>query len=237
MKAKVIVSALAVSAAALAVQDVLKFERKFAVGDKAAYGIKLTMEGPGTIDVSLTQSTEVLKVNEDGTADVSQETSNVVVLFNGQEIPAPAVANQKLTLKVDRFGAPISAPAAAGPGGGGGMRGGMIGTQFVRFLAVGLKDGLKLGETHNVDYKDANDEKVTAKGTVKLESVTDGVGKVVIALSITTAQTTEPMKLNAVSFYKMSGAEMQSSSGTMSNLPPMGPVEINSIQFSMTLKK
>src|SRR5256885_714017 len=88
MKAKALIFALALSAAALAGQGTFRLTRSFKVGDTDIYKLHSTATmSVGDADISMKIDQTVKKVYDNGEADIENGMSDFQVIFNGSEIP------------------------------------------------------------------------------------------------------------------------------------------------------
>ncbi len=226
MKTRFLLAAAAIVCAALAAQDTLKLERKYVVGEKDSYKYKLSLEtGQGSVDVAMTQAQAVVKVYDNGDADIESSTSGLSVKFNGQDVPVPAPPNQKDTRRYTKQGVPVSLTQ----GGRGGMQGGMA---FAQFLNVLADKPLTVGQTVPVEYT-LPDEKTTVSGTVKLESLANGVAKLLSHMNVTMPQSTKPVKLVITSFVDAASSKLSKAEGTATDLPEQGPMSPKAVQFTI----
>jgi hypothetical protein len=219
-------------AGTVAAQDSFSFEKKYKEGDKDAYNYKLSLEGgPGSIDISFVFNQAVIKVYENGDADLETEVGSMKLMFNGQEMPTPGgqTNNTKRMQRVNKFGQ-VVASQTEGTG-----QGGRMSMNFMQFVGLGIDRPIKVGETINVDYKDPKQPKRTSKGTIKLDSITAGLAKLVANLDVTMPemQSDKPLKLAINATYDLASTKLEKADGTASNLPPQGGMEIKAMQFSL----
>ncbi len=229
MKAKFVCLGLFVCALALAAQDSFKYNRIYKVGDKDKYAFKMAIEtSMGSVDISMTISSAVIKTYEDGSADIESATSEMKILFGGQEMPAGPQGSQKTVRKLDKYGRPVGkAPEG---------RGAMGGMDFSRFASVFADKVLTVGQPVVIDNEDAG-TKQKVVGTVKLESVAEGRAKILANLDVTLAPAaagSPPMKLVLTSWIGTADSKLVKSEGTASNLPSQQGMEIKAAQFSYT---
>lgn len=223
MKTRFILPALMLAALSFAGQEVYKFERKFKEGDKDSYKLAMSMNmNGGEVNVTMKTSQLVKKVYENGDADVETTTSDLKVNFNGQEMSPPP--QKPRTMRINKNGMPVNAQSSAGQRG--------MNMNFMRYATVWGSQGLKVGETVNIDEKDANNPKNTVKGTVRLESISDGVAKLITNLDVTTDEIAKPMKIAATILLEAGSSKMNKITGTMSGISAQG-MEIEAIQFTM----
>jgi len=234
MKAKFFLAGASLFAMAYS-QQIYRFERKYVEGEKDAYSFKMSMNlAQGSVDILMTQNWTVAKVYENGDADVETETTGTKIRFNGNEMDPPGgQANTKTTVRVNKYGAPLSTGST---GAGAGQRMGQN-MAFTRFAAMVGETGISVGQTVPIDYVDPKDPKITAKGSVKLESVDAGVAKLISNIDLTNAQTADkPIKMVATTFVDTTSSKLNKSEGTLTNLPSQGPVTPDAIQYVIERK-
>ncbi|MCZ7580213.1 MAG: hypothetical protein M5U21_05260 [Fimbriimonadaceae bacterium] len=216
---------------ALAGQSTFKFERKYVEGEKEAFKLTLSMESNfGSIDILMNQNAVVKKVYENGDADLETIISGMKVAMNGQEMPTPAQDVTMMT-KVSKSGAILS---AGGMSGGSGMG---MNLGFMRFATAGMDKPLTVGQTYDIDYKDPANPKQSVKGTVKLESITEGKAKLLSKLALVTTEGQPPMDVNMTTFVEVSSSKLIKLEGTASNVPGMEQLGTSTVQFAMAAAK
>ncbi len=230
MKTKAIVLLTMMGCVAFASQDAIKFVRSYKQGESDKYTMNMDMSSAmGEISIKMAMTQTVKKVYDNGDCDMETAVTSLSINAMGNEMSPPAP--EPTVQKMNKFGSPVGTAA---------NKGRMGNFDFMKYAnALGDK-GIKVGETVNVDYKDPDNKKKTTKGTVKLESVTDGVGKLVINLEVTNDQTAEgkPMKVAMVALVIVANGKASKIDGTITNLPNMGGgPEIEKAVISMALVK
>lgn len=187
------------------------------------------MEAPqlGSIDISLDRSETVLKVYENGDADVESVVSNVKVLVNGAQVEAGQQGEQKSKQKIDRYGRSV------------GDKAGAQGSNPLDFLKLlNLADGRtwKVGEALQIQFKEKGPPEVTGKGSGTLVSFESGVAKFTASLEVTTAGSDKPAKITFTSFYDAATGQLNKTEGSLSGLPA-GPFPVETVQVVVERKK
>jgi hypothetical protein len=107
---------------------------------------------------------------------------------------------------------------------------------FVRYLGLLADRPIDVGQTVEVDWANPEDPKNKAKGTVKLESVTDGKARLLINIEVSFADAEKPVKVTAHSTVDVASGKVDRTEGTATNLPPMGQASFRAVQFSIERK-
>lgn len=227
MKPRLILFCAALVAGAWAVQGGLKFERSYKVGEADAYTMALALESDmGPIDVTMKMTQTVKKVHENGDAELETVVSEMHVNAMGNELdpPTPPASVQR----INRQGVPVR-----GLGGtqSGGMRPGMgMMMNFGRFAGVLTQKDLKVGEPVTID-----DPEGKTKGTVTLESLSDGVALVVTKLEIKQEGSDKAMKVEAKTWIDAATSKLNKMEGVVSGgLPGQQKMPIQQVKITMT---
>lgn len=216
-------------AAAAGEQDTFRFSQKYHAGEKSQFQIKLSMEAPqaGSIDISMERTDTVLKVYENGDADVESVVENIKVLVNGAPMDAGQHGSPKSTRKLDKYGRGIEGkPEAQGENP----------LDFLKYLNLADGRTWKVGEAQAIQYTEKGPPAVNGKGTGTLVSLEAGVAKFTASLEVTTAGNDKPSKMTFTSFYEAASGRLNKTEGTITGLP-MGVVPIDSVQIVVERKK
>ncbi|MBX7132355.1 MAG: hypothetical protein K1X67_06730 [Fimbriimonadaceae bacterium] len=220
MKLKLLIAGLALATAAIA-QDTIDLTRLYKVGDVDKYKMDMKMVGQmGEVTVSLDLTQTIKKLYDNGDADIESQSGEVKIVAMGQNMNQPG--GPATTQRHNKLGQPV------GVKGGGQM-------DFMRF-ATFIGDGkAKVGETVTIDYKDAENPKNTAKGTVKIDSLENGVAKILIDLDVTSPNTGDkPMKMKMTNWYDVAAHKPNKMVGKITNLPQAGGMPMDSVDITMT---
>src|SRR2546423_9013029 len=225
MKAKALIFALALSAAALAGQGTFRLTRSFKVGDTDMYKLHSTATmSMGDADISMKIDQTVKKVYDNGEADIESGMSDVHVMFNGSEVPAP-ISTEKQTVHVDKKGMPTSLG-----------KGAMGRLQFVRFASAFFDRDLKVGDMVPIDLADPANPKSKVTGTCQVMSFANGEAKIVADLKITDPDNATPANLHLVSFFDVAASKPNRVEGDVTNMnvqPDESAPPITAMKFVM----
>jgi hypothetical protein len=220
MKAKAIFLGVLVAAAAFAAQDTVQFKRNYVVGDQDRYRMKMVGDSQfGSFEISMLMSQTVKLLHDNGDADVETSMTEFKIMAMGQEMSPPGMppTTQRITPSGEVKG---GAPSGANP------------MALMRFAMVPVGTPMKVGETVPVNH---NDEKAGEKivGSYKVESVTEGIAKVVTNLEVTMAEAgEEPMKMSFTTLVEVKTSKMNQVSGSIKNLPA-GGLPVDEMKFSL----
>lgn len=217
-------------ASAFAAQDVIKLTRTYKVGDSDKYSMALNMSSAmGEIAVKTAMTQKVIKVYDNGDADIETTITSMSVNAMGNEMSPPAPA--PTTGRYNKFGTQIDSGKATRN---------RMGFDFMKYATMVSEKGFKVGETLQIDYKDPDNPKNTSKGTVKADSVTDGIVKLLVNLDVTNEQTgpDKPMHIVMTTFANVSNGKATKVDGVITNLPAgaNGP-QIEKMTLVLTLEK
>jgi hypothetical protein len=104
---------------------------------------------------------------------------------------------------------------------------------FMRYVAYMGEGKAKVGDSIPIDYKDPDNAKNTAKGTVKIESLDNGVAKLIGDLAVTNEQTTTPMKMKMTSWFDTGLHKATKIVGKITDLPSQGGMTFDSMDLTM----
>jgi hypothetical protein len=210
--------------AAFATQDSISFERKYKEGDKDKYNVSMNVNGDmGEVQITMAIAQTVKKVYPDGGADIESQSSDMKIKFNGQEMNAGNRPMPAITERFDKYGIP-SGKSSGGNG---------ANMNFLRFASALPSQGIKVGQTIAIDRKDPENPKNTVKGTMTLDSIANGIAKLIVNCDVTSDATTTPMKIALTSNVEVSNSKPKRVEGTISNLPAQQGMNIKAIQFVM----
>lgn len=227
MKAKAFLLFMAVAAVTVASQDAVQFARKFKEGEKDVYNMSIQASmAMGQFDIRMQIANTIKKVYDNGDADQETAVSDMKLIMNGNEMPMPGAQGQKPTLmRINKFGSPADPKTVAA---GGGMFGGM--DQLLSLSQRMMDKPFKVGEVIPIDVKEKNS---TVKGTMKLESITEGVAKMVSDLNVQQEGAPKPMKITTTSWMDVASSKANKVEGTVTGVPSQQGMEIDSVKFVM----
>ena len=230
MRAKSVLILGAVVACAFAAQDGFKFERRYTGGEADTYNMSASLESSlGPIDLAMTMTQAVKKVYDNGDADIETTIESLKVNAMGRERDEPA--RPPTMSRLNKRGAPIP-PAAGTPAGGGGQgRMGMF-LNFARFAGVMSDAAMKVGVA--IPFEDVA---TGTKGTVTLESITDGVAILVSKAEVKNAEGGAPMTVDTRAWVVTASSKFNKLEGTVKNPPAQPQLSIDSIKMTMSRKK
>jgi hypothetical protein len=209
-------------------QDSVSVERKWKVGDSDTQRIGLALSTQmGDVAVVMMTNQNVAKTFGNGEAELHVTITDLKVIVNGAEMPAQAPPAQPVTMRLDKRGMPVQQTAQQRRG---------LGNEILAFAYLSPDKPLKVGEVVEISYAPEESPKTKAKGTIKLESLTDGVAKMIGKYDVWTENTgDEPMKVAITNWFRLSDGKFVKSEGTFSNFrlqPGMAPT---AAQFTMEL--
>lgn len=211
----------------LQAQEPLVIQKLFKVGDKERHATKMSMSMPfGEIDVHLKTEQRVLRLFENGDAELESELLEIRFLVNGEPSSVPGgAANRKTQFRVDRTGMPVHAAVESG-----------FGFNFLQFAGLLGNRPLELGKKTLVEWKDSTDPKRRASGSITLESIVEGVASLISNWEIFTPAGEKPLKIDMTSQVEIGTGKLQKASGSITGAVPKGS-EVTAIQFSMEAVK
>jgi hypothetical protein len=221
-----IVLGVGLIAVSFASQDSIKIQRTYKEGDKDSYKMNIvatTAMGPADINMVMNQT--IKRVYENGDADMENAISDMHVLFNGNEVPVPQPPSS--TQRVNRMGFPVGEDAK-----GHGM---MHGMDFMRYSGMMLDKPLVAGQTYPIEQTDEKNPKNHVSGSVKVDSITDGVAKLLTSLDVFTDKATKPMKIIMTVLMDSASSKPNRIEGTVTDLPTQetGGPEVSDVKFTM----
>lgn len=228
MKIKTAVLGLLLSTAAFAQQGPVKFERTYKVGESDAYGMKMSvsMAAMGEVQIHFKSTQKVVKVYEDGAADIETTTTDMKVMMGGNELPTPEAPAQVTKQKYDKFGNPLGKPE--------GSKGMGEEMNFTRFGSAFGQAGLEVGKEIPIDVKNEKTKKQEVLGTAKLESVKDNLATIISSLKVFSAESDKPMNIAMTTLLDTLTSKVNSIKGTVTGLPSQQGMEIDKVDFEMT---
>lgn len=226
MKSKSIIFGVALFVCANATQTPVQFERKYKVGEKDTYKMNITASmSMGAAEVSFKMNQTVKKVYDNGDADIETAVTGMTITFGGNEMPGGADP-EPTTTKVNKFGTDVG-EKKDGPAGM------MSQMDFSKYLAAVNGKALEVGKAIDIDVKNEKTKKQEVKGTVKLESLTEGVAKVVSDLEVFTAESTTPMKIKSTSLMDVATSKANKVQGVVTGMPEQQGMTIDKVEFTM----
>lgn len=210
-------------------QEAISLERFWKLGavETQRIGISFSM-AMGDVDVSMIATHKVLKLHDGGDADVETSVNQMKVFMNNQEVNVPgASAPPVITQRIGKSGMPVSRISESGTG---------IGLDFIRYAFIVSDKPLRVGESTTIDYKSGGDAGSKVAGTLKLDSIENGIAKLICNYEVSTQNTSEkPMRMAVVNWLRLSDKTFMKSEGTFSNLPTFQGLQVPAAQFTMEL--
>jgi len=222
MRRMISIYVVGLAVAAFAAQDTFTLDRKYKVDERDSYKVAASLEMTGgSGEASMTLMQTVVKTYENGDADIALSSKDARFVMDGQEMIEEL---EEIVVRVDKRGLPASA-SEHGP---------LSGVSTL-LSASGLVDKpMKTGETLKVDIE-AKDGRPKAKGTVKLESVKDGVATIVSDMDVTSDEfdgatckltatalidvaTSKPNKIELKCLFADAGFEIKSIKATIERI-------------------
>jgi len=202
----VFLSVIAVAAVAVA-QDTFSPLRTYVVGEKDVYSMSMKMESE-QYDVTMTgkMSYLVKKLYDNGDADLETKVYNVVMNAMGQEVQQPESPAQ--VRRYNKYGVPIEKVDPKAP----------KQPTFMNFLAYRNGATLKLGESMPIQEELNDEAKTKVKGKAKLDSISDGVAKVVTQLDITSKNSSKPMHVESISYLDTKSSKLNRVESKVTNV-------------------
>lgn len=185
--------------------DTVKLTRSYTEGqiEKFDETFAMVVQG-GDWKIKDMRTLTVKRVYPNSQIDIEAAVTNIAINMAGQETRND---DQKSTRRVDQNGMPID-PRQPGT------------LDYPRTEALLFGRDLPVGQELPVEWKDAKDAKSKIKGTVKVESVKDGVAKIVSNLQIWDAKTGDsPMKVTITTTVDVATSKIQKVEGLVTNLP------------------
>jgi len=197
---------------------------KFVVGDSDVYGVGVQAHtSAGEIDLSSDTTRKVVKVYDNGDADIETKVANLTVVIGGQPYPTPEQPPN--TTRVNKMGMAVSQASKS------------TALNFMQFgLYFGEQD-LSVGQKNTFEHSDEKDPKNHYKASVKLLSRDGDKAKISVVVDSFTSHQDTPMHLEGTATVDAATNRLISFTGTAKNLPPMGGgVTVSSADFSMERK-
>jgi len=198
---------LACAAMTLALaQDAFSPVRAYTVGDKDIYAINMKMDGGLDVSIVFKQSYVVKKVYENGDADLETKIYDRTMDIAGQTSKQPD--SDPVVTKYDKFFIPARITDPSKP----------QQPAFMSFIAYRSTQIVKVGQVINIDedLKDKLDTHV--KGTSKLDSITDGIAKMITSVDIKNAKSKKPMHLDSISYLDIKTSKLNRAESKVSNV-------------------
>jgi hypothetical protein len=234
MKAKALIFVGILAAASFAaVQDSLQLARTYKEGEKDAYTVKIDIAIQGGIEVTTSMSQEVVKVYDNGDADVKFTYGTPKAMMGGQDISSMAgqmLNMPPMTMRLNKYGSSTTKPTV--------QQGMMAGMHKMMSIGSTLLDKpMKVGQAVPINVED-KEAKSKVTGTITLESITGGVAKIVSDMQITNAQTTDkPMKLKTTALIDVASSKPNRVEGLATDVPGQGGMAPDSIKFTLERAK
>jgi hypothetical protein len=208
MKAKAILLCLGLIAIALGAQDTVHLARNYKQGDKDS--LKMKFSGSTQIGDLAGTSTVVIsvdKVYDNGDADVTSTLTELKATLGGNEVPVPP--SPPRTERVDKNGNPTDPSKAQNSP-----------FEITKYMQALYGRDLKVGDTFTLDK--TNPDKSKISGTVKLDSIADGMAKFVSNVVATPADDDHPTKLNLTAQFDVATSKLVKAEGDMDYLKLQG---------------
>ncbi|MFY9235292.1 MAG: hypothetical protein WAO58_12645 [Fimbriimonadaceae bacterium] len=227
MKARALFLFAAVAAASFAAQDTYKFVRSYKLGEKDSYSVKVTASlSLGEIESRMTLVQEIVKVYDNGDADQKTSITSMRNLFNGNELPSqPGTGERTFVERITPAGGVAAKAGTANELNG-------MNELFTTGSRLAGKS-FRVGEVVTINDVDPKEPRNKVTGTAKLESVVDGVAKVVSQLEISIAEQAKPMRASSTSWIEVSTSKMIKMEGKASGLIAGKGLDINEAKFTM----
>lgn len=208
----------------------VKVTRDYKVGDVDAYRITMKMQGAMVMTMSMDSIQKVVKVYDNGDADVESTISDGKMDMMGMKRPIPS--GTPTTTRLTKYGTPVGGVPDA--------KGKRMQMDFVKYMRQLPKDEMKVGQTVEFNEVQSADGKTTAKGTTTLASVTNGIAKYVTHMDVITEGASKPMHLDFATLVEAATGRPTHAEGTITNLDgaagmPKG-MPITSILLTMDRK-
>jgi hypothetical protein len=131
------------------------FGQTYKVGDTTTYTFNMTQSSGNVVSAS-TVTQAIIKVYDNGDADMTQTITDMTMSMDGKPITIPPTALQPITMRVNKYGSPQGLAKGSATGG--------YAAAFEQF-----KDGISVGQTVAYSYSPPTD--ANAKTTGKLTFV------------------------------------------------------------------
>lgn len=188
-------------------QDAFDPARTYVLGEKDVYGLSMKMS-TAAYDVGITGKLTYTtrKVYPNGDADLESQASDMVINALGQELKQPT--SEPRMARYSKFGAPLDHSqdkSKAQP-------------KYMSFLTYRVPTLMKLGVAVKVSEKLGDEAKTEVKGTAKLESLTDGIAKVVASLDVSQAKGKKPMHIDSISYIDVKSSKLNRVESHLTNV-------------------
>jgi hypothetical protein len=200
-------------------QEIYSLVRTYKVGDADRYESIIEIEGQYSAVVRSTVLMTVKKVYSNGDADIETraEKSTAVVMGQATQVPLPKPS----TSRYDKIGMEYKSTRGIG-----GM------PNFMRFVQLAGKQGLKVGES--VDVTDKSDD-ATVNGKFTLVAVKEQVANIRGDLTVQAKTQANPYTLQVESFVSVTDGKPLVTSGIVKGLvsDPRAP-RVDQIRFTVS---
>ena len=169
---------------------------------------------------------EIVKVYDNGDADQKTSITSMRNLFNGNELPSqPGTGERTFVERITPAGGVAAKAGTANELNG-------MNELFTTGSRLAGKS-FRVGEVVTINDVDPKEPRNKVTGTAKLESVVDGVAKVVSQLEISIAEQAKPMRASSTSWIEVSTSKMIKMEGKASGLIAGKGLDINEAKFTM----
>jgi hypothetical protein len=204
-------------------QDAFSSVRTYKVGDKDVYALSMAMKhNTAEAVIRGKVSYEVKKTYENGDADIETRSFEVSVNAMGTEMKQPD--SPAKSFRYDRYGTALekNVPIQERQ------------PYFMKFMTYRPIAPLKVGETVKVKEMIDEDSNSEVKGTAKLESLKDGIAKIVSVLDITRDKKKKPIRLESNGYFdaatsKLIRSESKFTSPDNLEIPGLPPIRTMTI--------
>ncbi|HVT13814.1 MAG TPA: hypothetical protein VHE55_16245 [Fimbriimonadaceae bacterium] len=184
---------------------------KYTAGSKSEYAFKLTAKTSlGDVVLTADIAQAVAKVYENGDADIETAVKNTALTIDGS--PGPAQDQPATTIKMDRFGTPLTKPEGAAAGRSGRLN-------FLRYGLYYGEKALAAGDTYTIDRKEKDDPSIQAKGTGKLLGIEGGKARFQVSVDVTSPQSDKPMHMDATATVDSATGMLIELNGQLKDMP------------------
>lgn len=196
--------------------------KNYKVGDVEKFSMEVNAQTSfGEIIQKSKLIQKVLKVYDNGDADIEASNIDGVVSLGGQEMQSPEMP--AVTMRVNKFGIPVQSDAA--------KKSLSIDPSQLGILGLDKVKDLVVGKEIPIDEKSANG---TVKGKAKILEIDKDTVKVATDVEVTSEKTGGPMHIKTVAQLDYAKSQINRIDGEiLSGLPEQGGVTIDSLKFTM----
>ncbi len=196
--------------------------KNYKVGDVEKFSMEVNAQTSfGEIIQKSKLIQKVVKVYENGDADIEASNVDGVVTMGGQEMQTPEMP--AMTMRVNKFGVPVQSDAS--------KKSLSIDPSQLGILGLDKVKDLVVGKEIPIDEKSATG---TVKGKAKILEIDKDVLKVATDVEVTSDKTGTPMHLKTVAQIDYAKSQINRVDGEiLSGLPEQGGVTIDSLKFTM----